>query len=168
MRIFILAVLVAIAPVSAASGANSTRDLRVLEHDYYLMESYRMRYSPDIFDYCVGKHGTVARAAGSCMLKQDREKKRVLKKALEQLGRHSLAQAVYDDCLDYYPVNSAVRVSKCVYTRLDLDLKLDDDVAEQKIYQFCDAKWRDHGYRSIDNCSTTQARYYLRTGEYRN
>ena len=167
MRIFILIALLSTAPLSGVRGATAIQDLEILEHDYYLLEHYRLSYSPDIFDYCVSKHGTVARAAGSCMAKQDRQKKRALKKALEQLGRHSLAQAVYDYCLDYYPVNSAVRVSKCVYTRLDLNLKLEDETVEKEIYHLCDVKWRDHGYGSVDNCSTAEARYFQRTGEHR-
>jgi hypothetical protein len=129
------------------------------------MEHYRLSYSREIYDYCVHKHGTVARAAGSCMIKQERQKKRVLREALEQLGTQSRAQTVYDDCLDYYPSHSAVRIGECVRTRLDLNEKLEDEPVEKRIYHSCDMKWRNHGYRSVDNCSTTQARYFLRTGE---
>ena len=167
MRIFISVASLLITTLSVGGGAAASQEFEILKHDYYLLEHYRLTYSPDIFDYCVKKHGSVAGLAGSCMEKQDRHKKRVLKKALEQLGRHSLAQAVYDDCLDYYPYNSAWRVSKCVYTRLDLNLRLEDETVEKTIYHLCDEKWRKHGYRSVDNCSTSEARYFLRTGDYR-
>ena len=157
--------LLAVTTSSIALGAEPTRDLRVLEHDYYLMEHYRLIYSREVFDYCVQKHGTVARAAGSCMMKQERQKKRILREALEQLGTQSAGQLVWGDCLDYYPNHSAVRIGHCVRTRLDLNEKLEDESVEKKIYHACDMKWREHGYRSIDNCSTTQARYFLRSGK---
>ena len=165
MRFPILLALLAVSAGPLARAADDTRDLRVLKHDYYLMESYRLTYSREIFDYCARKHGTVGRTAGSCMMKQERQKKRVLKEALEQLGTQSAAQAVWDDCLDYYPNHSAVRIGHCVRTRLDLNEKLEDEPVEKEIYHACDMKWRKHGYRSIDSCSTTQARYFLRTGE---
>jgi hypothetical protein len=167
MRIFISVALLLITTLSVRGAAAASQELEILKHDYYLLEHYRLTYSPDIFDYCVKKHGSVARFASSCMEKQDRHKKRALKKALEQLGRHSLAQAVYDDCLDYYPYNSALRVSKCVYTRLNLNLMLEDETVEKTIYHLCDVKWRKRGYRSVDNCSTSDARYFQRTGDYR-
>jgi hypothetical protein len=74
---------------------------------------------------------------------------------------------MYEDCLDYYPTHSAERISHCVRTRLDLNEKLGDEDVEKEIYHACDVKWREHGYRSVDNCATAQARYYLRTGELR-
>jgi len=129
------------------------------------MEHYRLSYSREVYDYCVHKHGTVARAAGSCMIKQERQKKRVLKESLEQLGTQSEAQIVWDDCLDYYPNHSSFRIGYCVRTRLDLNEKLQDEAVEKLIYHACDMKWRKLGYRSVDSCSTTQARYFLRTGE---
>lgn len=168
MRILIAALIFAVSTLALAVEAPTEKDLRILEHDYRVMESLRLTYSEEIFEYCVKKHGTVASAAAGCMMKQDRYRTEILEEALEQLGRQSLALALYDDCLDYYPMHSVARISQCVRTRLDLQDRLQDDFAERHIYQFCDVKWRKHGHLSVDNCSNAQARYYLRTGDFRN
>jgi hypothetical protein len=52
MRALFVAGLLAITALPVVYGANTTHDLEVLKHDYYLLESHRLIYSPDIFDYC--------------------------------------------------------------------------------------------------------------------
>jgi len=102
------------------------------------------------------------------MIEQNTIKNRILGVAHDQLGRRSLAQDIYDDCVDYHPINGVARISKCVMTRLVLNSKLENDSVEQEIYQKCDFKWRKHGFRAIDNCARTQANYYRDTGQLPN
>jgi len=167
MRVLIIAVIFTVSLQQLALGATTEQQLQQQQHDYYLLEYLRLTYSEEVFDYCVDKHGTAAGSASNCMIKQDKVRTKILDEALDQLGRHSLAQAVYDDCVDYYPRHSVERIRQCVLTRLDLRERLDDDLVEKTIYDFCDGKWRDHGYRSVGVCASAQARYFLRTGNYR-
>ena len=134
------------------------------EHDYYLLQNYKLIYTDEIFEFCVDKYGTIGHKMRSCMIRNDKLKKNILSDALEQLGRQSLAQSIYDDCVDYYPMNGVARISECVKTRLDLGGKLKDDTIEKIIYQKCDFKWRKFGFRAIDNCSSAEARYYRDKG----
>ncbi len=101
------------------------------------------------------------------MSKQNKLKNNILEYAHDQLGRRSLAQGIYDECLDYYPTSGVKRISKCVKTRLVLRSKLGDETVEKKIYQKCDYKWRKHGLSAIDNCSRMEANYYRDKGTLR-
>ena len=167
MRVPITAIIFAVSTLALAVEAPTPEELRLLQHDYYLMEKLRLTYSDEIFDYCVKQHGSVAAAAAGCMSKQDKFKTSILEEAQDQLGTHSLAQEVYDDCLDYYPRHSVQRIRECVRTRLALTSRLQDDDVEKTIYRRCDVKWRDHGFRSVDNCCSAQARYFLQNGKLR-
>jgi len=166
MRVLVIAMIFTACAQPSAFAAATEQQLQQRQHDYYLLEYLRLTYSEEVFDYCARKHGTVAGAASSCMIKQDKLRTDALDEALEQLGRQSLAQAVYDDCVDYYPRHSVERIRQCVLTRLDLREMLDNDLVEKAIYDFCDGKWRDHGSRSVDGCASAEAGYFLRTGKY--
>ncbi|MDC1288210.1 hypothetical protein N8198_10030 [Gammaproteobacteria bacterium] len=137
------------------------------ENDYYLLQHYQLIYTREIFDFCVDRHGTSGHNMRSCMIHNDKLKKDILSDALDQLGRNSLAQRVYDDCVDYYPTNGVARISECVETRLDLADTLKDHAIEKVVYQKCDDKWRKHGFKAIDACSRSEARYYRKNGSLR-
>jgi hypothetical protein len=147
--------------------------LELLQYYNDLLKHYKLIYTEEIFDYCIEKYGTIGSnlaigsRLGSCMKKQDKLRNRILNYAQDQLGRRSLAQGIYDDCIDYYPMNGVARISKCVKTRLALDSKLKDDTIEKIIYQNCDFRWRKHGSGAIHNCSTSEANYYHDKGQLR-
>ena len=105
--------------------------------------------------------------AVDCMASQKKLKNRILKDAKSALGRRSLAQAMYDECVDYYPMDGVKRVGERVTTKLYLRSKLTDDSGEKKVYQKCDSKWRKHGYRAIHNCASSEVTYYRQWGKYR-
>ena len=160
-------ILLCISMLTTALYAAKTDERINLENQYYLLKSYKLTYTEEIFDFCVAKHGTMASLAGSCMIRQNKLKNRILDYAHDQLGRRSLAQGIYDECTDYHSENGVKRISHCVKTRLVLDEKLGDDFIEEKIYQKCDFKWRKHGSRAINNCSITEANYYRDKGKLR-
>ena len=145
--------------------AAKTNEQILGENNYYLLQHYRLIYSDEIFEFCVDEHGTTGHKMRSCMIRNDKLKKNILSDALNQFGRQSLAQSIYDDCVDYYPMNGVNRIGNCVETKLDLADKLKDDTIERIIYQKCDFKWRKHGFRAIDSCSRAQARYYRDKGQ---
>ena len=164
MRLLIVAVCLFLSMLTTDLYAAKTDERINLENQYYLLRSYRLMYTDEIFDYCVEKNGAIATAAGACMIKQEKIKNRILDYAHDQLGRRSLAQDIYDDCTDYHPESGVRRIGRCVNTRLMLEEKLQNDFIEKMIYQKCDAKWRKHGSGAINNCATIQAKYYLDKG----
>ncbi len=135
------------------------------EHDYYLLRHYKLIYTKEIFDFCVDKYGTTGHKMRSCMIRNDKIKKNIFADARDQLGMQSLAQNIYDDCVDYYPLNGVARIRKCVRTRLVLDDKLKDITIGEIIYQKCDFKWRKHSSGAIDTCSRAEANYYRDKGQ---
>ena len=137
------------------------------KHDYYLLRHYKLIYTKEIFHFCVDKYGTTGHKMRSCMIRNDEIKKNIFADARDQLGMQSLAQNIYDDCVDNYPLNGVARIRKCVRTRLVLDDKLKDITIEEIIYQKCDFKWRKHGSGAIENCSRSEANYYRRKGRLR-
>jgi hypothetical protein len=167
MKIFKFTFVFCISVVSAALSAANLQERDLTEHEFYLLEKYKLTYSKEIFDYCITKHGVYGHMAGNCMSKQDQLKNKILEYAHDRLGRRSLAQSIYDECLDYHPTRGVKRISKCVRTRLVLRSKLGDEAIEKKIYQKCDFKWRKHGASAIDNCSRMEANYYRDQGKLR-
>jgi hypothetical protein len=160
-----LVIVFCILILPTALYAAKTNEQLFNEHDYYLLQHYRLIYTDEIFEFCTDEHGTIGNKMRSCMIRNDKLKKIILSDALDELGRQSLAQRIYDDCVDYYPMNGVARIGDCVETRLDLAGKLKDDTIEKIIYQKCDFKWRKHGFRSIDSCSSAEARYYRDKGQ---
>jgi hypothetical protein len=150
--------------LSTALDAANTDQQTNYENDYYLLQHYQLIYTKEIFEFCVDRHGTTGHNMRSCMIRNDKLKMDILSDALDQLGRNSLAQSIYDDCVDYHPMNGVARISECVETRLVLDDKLKDGAIEKVIYQKCDYKWRKHGFKAIDACSRSEARYYRKKG----
>ena len=163
-----VAILLGISMITTVLYAAKTDEGIYLEGQYYLLKSYKLMYTEEIFDYCVKKNGTVAAAAGACMRRQQKMKDGILDYAHDQLGRRSLAQEIYDDCTDFHPKLGVRRIRECVKTRLILDKKLKDDNIEQTIYQKCDFKWRKHGSSAINNCSISEANHYRSKGQLRN
>jgi len=161
-------VLIALAALMmSVSGAAATRGEQALhDHQFYLLQNYKLKYTDEIFQYCVGEYGPFGPALGSCMSKNDRLRRRVLNEAREQLGKQSLAQNVYDECLDYYPMEGVKPVGECAYTRLYLQRELNDDSEERRVYRKCNLKWRDQGYGAVDTCARSEVIYYQRWGRY--
>lgn len=124
-------------------------------------------YSSEIFDYCLKEHDANGFLVAGCTERQQVRKERLFRNAQSQLGRRSLVQPIYDDCVDYYPDRGVARIGSCVDARLKLRDKLDNDPVEREIYDRCDKKWRKHGSRSITTCSIHAANYYRREGRLR-
>ena len=165
MTVLKFAVLLCSSMLTTALYAAKIGEQPMLEHDFYLLQHYKLIYTEEIFDYCVKEYGTAGSRLGNCMRGQDKLKNWILEYAQDQLGRRSLAQDIYDDCIDYHPNNGVKRISECVKTRLLLDSRLKDDIVENKIYQKCDFKWRKHGSSAIDNCSRAESTYYREKGQ---
>ena len=165
MSVLNLPVMFCILMLPTVLYAAKTNEQILREHNYYLLQHYRLIYTDEIFEFCVDEHGTIGHKMRSCMIRNDKLKKNILSDALNQLGRQSLAQSTYDDCVDYYPMSGVNRIGNCVETKLDPADKLKDDTIERIIYQKCDFKWRKHGFRAIDSCSRAQARYYRDKGQ---
>ena len=137
------------------------------EHEFYLLQHYKLVYAKEIFDFCVHNFGLKGPSLRRCLIRNDKLKQRILNVAQDQLGRRSLAQGIYDECLDYHPTQGVGRIAKCVETRLVLASRLKDDAIEKKIYDKCDFKWRIHGYMAIDNCARAEANNYRDKGVLR-
>ena len=161
--LFVLAALI----MSVSGSAATTDEQDFYKHQYYLLKRYKLIYTKEIFNFCVYRKRLVGSKLKRCLRENDKLKRRILNDAREQLGTQSLAQNIYDDCVDYYPLNGVGRIRKCVRTRLVLDDKLKDITIEEIIYQKCDFKWRKHGSGAIDNCSRSEANYYRRKGRLR-
>ena len=70
MMVLKVAILFCISMLTTTLYA-AKKDERInLEAQYYLLKSYKLTYTEEIFDYCVEKHGTIASAAGACMRAQ--------------------------------------------------------------------------------------------------
>lgn len=147
--------------------ASSLHDHDHYEHSYYVLESFRLRYSEDLFNYCVEEHGISNVTIGSCLLREQKLQKRILDEAQDELGRRSLAQAIYDVCRDYYPLFSVARIDDCIRTHLMLINRLEQSKVRQTIYDLCDVKWRKHSARAVNNCSILEANYYRNKGRFR-
>ena len=124
-------------------------------------------YSSEIFDYCLEEHNANGYLVAGCTERQQARKERLFRNAQSQLGRRSLVQSIYDDCVDYYPDRGVARIGSCVDARLLLRDKLDNEPVEREIYERCDKKWRKHGSRAITTCSIHAANYYRREGRLR-
>jgi len=129
--------------------------------------TYSLEYTEEIFDYCIEKYGSESSVAGDCMEKQKKLKNRILKDTKRVVGRQSLAQAIYGDCVDYYPLDGVSRIGECIKTKLYLRRELKDDDGESKVYQKCDSKWRRHGYNAVNTCAIGEVIYFKRWGKYR-
>ena len=189
MTAFNLVALLFSLVLSAALYAAKTKGQTNHEnYEYYLNEfnllhHYKLMYPDEerIYNYCVEKHKkepgsyepapfggyAIGTRVGTCMEKQIKLKNRIIDNARDQLGGRNPAQAIYDECSEYYSKSGAATVGRCVKTRLVLDNMLEDDIVENRIYQNCDLVWRKHGHNAIDNCSRNDAYYYLRKGRLR-
>jgi hypothetical protein len=127
--------------------------------------TYQLTYSSEIFNYCVKKYGTEDDDAADCMASEKKRKDKIISNAKRKLGRLSLAEQFYAECVNYYRPDGVKRIGKCVDTRLVLRKKLGDDAVEKQIYKKCDLKWGNHGFRAIENCSTTESTYYRNNGK---
>jgi len=161
-------VLVAITALTIciSSNAATTNEQNLIEHEFYLLQHYKLICTEEIFDFCVEKHGTRGSKVGSCMARHNKLKNKILNDAHDQLGRRSLAQSIYDECLEYHPMKGVRPIGKCVYTRLYLHRELNDDSEERRVYQKCNLKWRKHGYAAVDTCARSEVNYYRRWGKY--
>ncbi len=117
----------------------------------YCVEQYRKEYGP--FTYPHHRGYGIGSRVGTCMKKQIKLKNRVIDNAQDQLGGRTQAEAMYDECSEYYSRSGAATIGRCVKTRLILDSMLQDDDVEDKIYRNCDIVWRKHGHNAVDNCS---------------
>lgn len=152
--------------MSLSVFAATTDEQALYEHRYYLLQTYKLKYTEEIFDFCVEKYGPFEPGLGSCMRKNDKLKQRILTDAREQLGSQSLAQNIYDDCLDYHPMAGVKPVGECANTKLYLKRELNDDSEERRVYRKCNLKWREHGYDAVDTCARSEVIFYRRWGKY--
>lgn len=144
-----------------------------LEKRYYFLKGLRETYSEEIFDYCVDEVGfeyswhTKDSQLILCLSRQKRLQKGNFNRAIEQLGRKSLALPIYTECLDYYPTSSMSLIGKCMDLRLELRERIDEPSIESEIFARCHGIWRKHGIRAIRNCAINDANHYLQNGELR-
>jgi hypothetical protein len=157
-----LAALVMSVSVCAATPSEQA----LYDFQYSMLRNYKLIYTEEIFDFCVDQYGPFGAGLGGCMRRNDDIKQRVLTDAIEQLGRQSLAQSVYDECLDYYPMDGVKPIGECMYTRLFLRRELNDDSEERRVYQKCNLKWREQGYDAVDTCARSEVTYYRRWGRF--
>lgn len=158
--------------VYLSANAATTQVKRDRDQDYYDQIDrkryyYRQRYSYEIFIYCINRGDVLSIRVRRCMKDHEKLKNSILDEAQRQLGKRTLAQSVYGDCVDYYPRNGVARISACVRTWLMLMSKLENESVEKIIYQKCESKWRKHGFRAVHNCSLHEASYYLENGQLR-
>jgi len=171
MRIFLPVLLLSTTVYFTAAAALTPEELQIYERQYYELQYYKLKYPEEIFNYCVNEYGTIDKygaagpALGGCMVRQKKLRDSIIADAIRRLGSPSLAQEIYDECVDYYPKNSVARIGGCVRTRLVLRRKLQDDSVEKEIYLKCDLKWRKHGSGAVENCARAQANYYRDNGQ---
>lgn len=142
----------------------------VQRHSYppYIRLKYlRHKYRGEIFDFCESLHSGKIEMLEECLILQKKRKKIVLARAREKLGSQSRAQAIYDYCRDYHPLQGLIKIGICVDTRLLLKPRVDSDYLEDLIYQKCQGKWAKHGWRAVRNCCLSEGRYFSRYGELR-
>jgi hypothetical protein len=150
MRVFLPLLLLSVSVHSTVAHALTPEELQIYERQYYELRYYKLKYPNEIFNYCVDKYGTIdndkyetlSPALGGCMVRQKKLKDSIIGDAIHRLGSPSLAQEIYDECVEYYPKNGVTRIGKCVQTRLVLRRKLQADSVEKEIYLKCDLKWR--------------------------
>jgi len=171
MRVFLAVLLLSMNLHSTVADALTPEELEIYQRQYHELQYYKLKYSEEIYNYCVNKFGSIDKyatagpALGGCMVRQKRSKDNIFNDASRRLGRRSLVQEIYDECVDFYPNNSVARIGECMQTRLALRRKLQDDSIEKAIYQKCDLKWRKHSSGAIDNCARAQANYYRDNGQ---
>jgi len=151
---------------SVPGFATTPEERAFQQRQYYLLRQYKLTYDEEIFDYCVDKFGPLAVSLGGCLRENDRLKRRILDDARDQLGKQSLAQGFYDECLQYYPTDGVKPVGECVDTRLYLHRELDDVTEERRVYHKCDWKWHQHGYDSVATCARSEVTFYRRWGRF--
>ncbi len=157
-RFFLTAALVTACAAAPAS---------VSQHDARMLKHYKEHYSEEIVDYCLKDSGANHGLVASCLARQQVLKDRLFENAHAILGRRSLVQVLYDECVDYYPHHGVARIGGCVDARLVLRDKLDNEPIEREIYRRCDDKWRRHGASAVTNCSSHAANYYRDKGRLR-
>lgn len=134
---------------------------------YQDLKFFEQAYPQEIYDYCTEKYLVDLYELATCLDRQASMKNNILRVAQDQLGLQSLAQLVYDDCLEYYPATGMGRIVACVKTRLMLNSKIENFLIEKEIHQSCEMKWRKHGFKAVQNCCLHSGNYYLRFGEIR-
>ena len=152
--------------MAPAADAATTSKRNIKFPDYQLLKAYRLKYSYEIYSYCIDRLGSHSAALGSCMLKQSKIKARLFADAQHKLGQRSIVQSIYNDCLNYYPAYGVGRIARCVHSRISMREILQDDRVEQEIYRRCDSKWRKHGFRAIDTCSLHRTKYFRDRGRF--
>ena len=173
MRVFLPLIFLITTGYFTVADALTPEEVQIYEQQYYELQYFKLKYPEEIFNYCVNEHGTIDKyvptnpALGGCMVRQKKLRDRIIDNAIDQLGRSSLAQEIYDECVDYYPKNSVARIGGCVRTRLVLREKLQKESIEKEIYLNCDLKWRKHGSGAVDNCARSNANYYREKGQLR-
>ena len=150
-----------------ASDPGEIDSLDEIRREYYLLQHLKLTYSKEVFEYCVDRHASTSSQLQRCMLRQEGIKTKLLDRALRELGRRSLAEALYYECLDYYYKQSINKTADCVDARLILRERLNQKNVEAEIYRRCNTKWYKHGTRAVRNCAIHGANYYRDKGEYR-
>ena len=153
------------------AGAIAQEDLQYpdpySEGYFERLDYYDSLYSDEIFGFCKKHFLLKIRKMGSCLRKQQKLKDAIITNAQDKLGSRSLADSVYNECLDYHPRQGVVRVGSCVETRLMLHEKVEDDSIERVIYRKCEKKWRRNNASAIDTCCAHEGRYYRDNGKLR-
>ncbi len=160
-------ILLLFSPASAATDHEGAETLRHLKQEAESLVYLKQLYGSEIFDYCLKEHGANLYLVAGCTERQQVRKERLFQNGQARRGRRSLVQAIYDDCVDYYPDRGVARIGSCVDARLKLRDKLDNEPVEREIYDRCDKKWARHGPRAITACSIHAANYYRREGQLR-
>ena len=137
------------------------------EEKYYLIKHLQLVHSPEIFRYCLDKYRNRTSKLTSCMAREEKLKNNLFDRAHEQLGQRYLVQAIYYDCLNYYPNDSVKVIGPCVDARLILRERLANNEIEVEIYRRCNKKWSKRNTRAVKNCCAHGANYYLEKGKFR-
>lgn len=132
---------------------------------YKHLRYFKEVYAKEIYDFCVRIHTKSVSSLALCLRRQLRLKNHILSTAQKHFGLQTLAQAIYDDCLGYYPVTGVGRIAECINSRLTLNTKVGDYLIEKAIYHKCYSKWLKHGFKAIDNCCIHSGNYYRRYGK---
>jgi hypothetical protein len=144
--------------------AASTVFSLLMVFDALAVQTLQLTYPPEIFDFCVYKHGTTSARTGTCLETEERRRIELMRKLQKELGRRSAAQAIYNQCRNRFADRGVYPIESCAIAIIAAAKDTGSYDVARRIYDGCVQQWGRGKVDAASRCSKADARYYKRHG----